>query len=39
MRQIGHTDPSFTLRVYTHLMSRDPVERKRLKALVDRGGG
>lgn len=34
MRQIGHTDPSFTLRVYTHLMSRDPGERARLKALV-----
>ena len=34
MRQIGHADPTFTLRVYTHLMSRDPVERKRLKALV-----
>lgn len=34
MRQIGHTDPAFTLRVYTHLMSRDPAERKRLKALV-----
>ena len=34
MRQIGHADPAFTLRVYTHLMSRDPAERKRLKALV-----
>lgn len=34
MRQIGHTDPTFTLRVYTHLMSRDPGERARLKALV-----
>jgi integrase len=34
MRQIGHTDPNFTLRVYTHLMSRDPDERARLKALV-----
>jgi hypothetical protein len=34
MRQIGHTDPTFTLRVYTHLMSRDPDERTRLKALV-----
>jgi integrase len=34
MRQIGHVDPTFTLRVYTHLMSRDPVERKRLEALV-----
>jgi hypothetical protein len=34
MRQIGHTDPQFTLRVYTHMMSRDPAERQRLKALV-----
>ncbi|MET0557610.1 MAG: site-specific integrase [Solirubrobacterales bacterium] len=35
MQQLGHTDPSFTLRVYSHLMNRDPVERKRLKALVN----
>ena len=34
MKQLGHTDPGFTLRVYSHLMSRDPRERKRLKALV-----
>lgn len=34
MRQIGHTDPAFTLRVYTHMMSRDPQERERLRALV-----
>jgi integrase len=34
MRQIGHTDPSFTLRVYTHMMSLDPGDRERLKALV-----
>ena len=34
MRQIGHTDPAFTLRVYTHMMSRDPTERERLRALV-----
>lgn len=34
MKQLGHTDPGFTLRVYSHLMSRDPEERKRLKALV-----
>lgn len=34
MRQLGHTDPNFTLRVYAHLMSRDPAERERLKALV-----
>ena len=35
MTQIGHTDPGFTLRVYTHMMSRDPEERARLKALVE----
>lgn len=34
MAQLGHTDPGFTLRVYTHLMRRDPAERARLKALV-----
>jgi integrase len=34
MKQLGHTDPGFTLRVYSHLMSRDAEERKRLKALV-----
>lgn len=35
MHQLGHTDPAFTLRVYTHLMSREPGERARLKALVN----
>lgn len=34
MRQIGHTDPNFTLRVYTHMMGRDSGERERLRALV-----
>ena len=34
MRQLGHTDPRFTLKVYTHLMARSPAERKHLKALV-----
>ncbi|MBN8866046.1 MAG: tyrosine-type recombinase/integrase [Solirubrobacterales bacterium] len=34
MTQIGHTDPGFTLRVYAHMMNRDPEERARLKALV-----
>jgi integrase len=34
MRQIGHTDPAFTLRVYTHMMSRDKAERDRLRGLV-----
>jgi integrase len=35
MRQLGHTDPAFTLRVYAHMMSREPGERARLKALVN----
>lgn len=34
MSQIGHTDPAFTLRVYTHLMSRDLADRERLRAMV-----
>jgi integrase len=34
MAQLGHTDPKFTLRVYTHVMRRDPAERRRLKVLV-----
>ncbi|MEA2361297.1 MAG: integrase [Thermoleophilaceae bacterium] len=34
MAQLGHTDPKFTLRVYTHMMRRDRAERERLKALV-----
>jgi integrase len=33
--QLGHTDPKFTLRVYTHIMRRGPVERAQLKALVN----
>jgi integrase len=37
MAQLGHTDPKFTLRVYTHLMRRDPAERKRLMTLVSGG--
>jgi integrase len=37
MAQLGHTDPKFTLRVYTHVMRRDPAERQRLKALVHDG--
>lgn len=35
MTQIGHTDPGFTLRVYTHMMNRDPEEKAMLKALVE----
>ncbi len=34
MAQLGHTDPKFTLRVYTHVMRRDPSERRRLMAVV-----
>ena len=34
MAQLGHTDPNFTLRVYTHLMRRDEGERGRLRAFV-----
>lgn len=34
MAQFGHTDPKFTLRVYTHLMRRGPAERQRLKEFV-----
>lgn len=34
MAQLGHTDPKFTLRVYAHVMRRDPTERARLQALV-----
>lgn len=34
MAQLGHTDPNFTLRIYTHMMRRDPEECARLKALV-----
>jgi integrase len=35
MGQLGHTDPAFTLRVYTHMMRRSDGERERLKALVN----
>lgn len=35
MRQLGHTDPAFTLRAYAHSMSRDAGERERLRALTD----
>ena len=35
MAQLGHTDPAFTLRVYTHVMRRAPGERERLRALVE----
>jgi integrase len=35
MTQLGHTDPKFTLRVYTHIMRRGDGERERSKALVE----
>jgi integrase len=35
MSQIGHTDPAFTLRLYTHDMHREEGERDRLRALVN----
>jgi hypothetical protein len=34
MAQVGHTDPKFSLRVYSHPMSSNPGERARLKALA-----
>ena len=34
MDQLGHTDPSFTLRVYRHGMRRDQASRKALRELV-----
>jgi integrase len=35
MRQLGHTDPAFTLRVYAHVMRPSEDERERLRALVE----
>jgi len=35
MGQLGHTDPAFTLRIYAHMMRRDPGEREQLRALVE----
>jgi integrase len=34
MDQLGHTDPTFTLRVYRHGMRRDEASRKALRELV-----
>jgi integrase len=34
MDQLGHTDPTFTLRVYRHGMRRDPDSQARLRKLV-----
>jgi integrase len=43
MRQLGHTDPAFTLRAYAHSMGRDVGERERLRTLTEgdqgRAGG
>lgn len=35
MRQLGHTDPAFTLRVYAHSMVGGPEERERLRELAE----
>jgi integrase len=35
MTQLGHTDATFTLTVYTHAMRRRDGERERLRALVE----
>ena len=35
MQQLGHTDPAFTLRVYSHAMRHTEHEPARLKALVE----
>jgi hypothetical protein len=34
MDQLGHTDPTFTLRVYRHGMRRDAESKARLARLV-----
>jgi hypothetical protein len=34
MDQLGHTDPTFTLRVYRHGMRRDQASRRALRELV-----
>lgn len=34
---VGHADPSVTLRIYTHMMRRDPEARERLRVLVEGG--
>lgn len=35
MTELGHTDPNFSMKVYTHMMGRSAEERARLKALVE----
>jgi integrase len=34
MDQLGHTDPSFTLRIYRHAMRRDATSQKALREIV-----
>jgi hypothetical protein len=34
MDQLGHTDPTFTFRVYRHSMRRDQESRQQLRELV-----
>jgi hypothetical protein len=35
IRQLGHTDPALTLRIYAHDVARGEDERQRLRALVE----
>jgi integrase len=35
MDQLGHTDPSFTLRIYRHGMRRDSESKTQLRALIE----
>jgi hypothetical protein len=35
MGQLGHTDPKFALRVYSHAIRRGDQEREELRALVE----
>jgi integrase len=38
MAQLGHTDPGFTIRVYTQLLRRSVQERESMRALIDGAG-
>lgn len=33
-QMLGHADPAFTMRVYQHVMRRDPASRQALRELV-----
>jgi hypothetical protein len=35
MSQLGHEDPTFTMRVYTHLVGRSEAETEALIALIE----